>query len=380
MRFPRTLSVYIGRETTGYAVLGLVGVGSILLTQNLLRQLERFSTAGLNGSDVLEIVGALVVMLSSYAVPVAFLFGVLVAMGRISSDSELTAMRALGISLAQLSVPFLALALLVSVMTAWLLAEVAPNAQTRLREIAVEIASRGALIEPGSFQRLDLKGERLLFVDNRDETDVLHGVLISDRSNGESPFTVVAETGRFRVEEDGARAHLLLEAGDIHFEPTQVDDRSHRRIAFATFDYSFDVGEDFGAGPCAVRPREMDTRRIREILAHFRSHGGKPPDCVRLKTAEPYEIEFHRRLALPVAPILFALLGISLGMQRSRGARSWGMLLCIALVFSYYALLSFGTFLAMEGTVPAPVGIWLPNLVFGATAVPLLSRARRAEL
>jgi len=380
MRIPRILTVYIARETAGYALLGLLGVGSILLTQNLLRQLENFASAGLQRGDVLEIVLALLAMLSAYAVPVAFLFGVLVAMGRISSDSELTAMRALGVSLAQLSIPFLILALLVSGATAWLLAEVEPNARTRLREIAADIAARGALIEPGTFRRLDRRGERLLFVDDRGEDDTLRGVLISDQSHGGSPFTVVAERGKFRIDDDGERAHLVLEAGDIHFEPASADDTTHRRIAFSTFDYAFDVAGVFGAGPCTVRPPEMTTKSIRSVLNHFRTHGGKPPDCVRVKTAERYEIQYHRRLALPVAPILFALLGVSLGMQRSRGARSWGMLLCIALVFSYYALLSFGTFLAEEGTVPAFVGLWLPNLIFGATAVPLLHRARRAEL
>jgi lipopolysaccharide export system permease protein len=380
MRIPRILSFYIARETAGYAALGLLGVGSILLTQNLLRQLENFASAGLQGGDVLEIVVALLAMLSAYVVPVAFLFGVLVAMGRISSDSELTAMRSLGVSLAQLSVPFLVLALLVSVATAWLLAEVEPNARTRLREIAADIAARGALIEPGTFRRLDRGGERLLFVDERDDTDTLRGVLISDQSQGGNPFTVVAERGHFRIDDDGERAHLLLEAGDIHFEPAAPNDTSHRRIEFATFDYAFDVAGVFGAGPCTVRPPEMTTPRIRAVLEHFRTHGGKPPDCVRVKTEERYEIQYHRRLALPVAPILFALLGISLGMQRSRGARSWGMLLCVALVFSYYTLLSLGTYLAEEASVPAAVALWLPNLIFGGAALPLLYRARRAEL
>jgi lipopolysaccharide export LptBFGC system permease protein LptF len=124
----------------------------------------------------------------------------------------------------------------------------------------------------------------------------------------------------------------------------------------------------------------MGTRRLREILDYFATHDGKPPDCVHIKTPERYEIQYHRRLALPFAPLLFALLGVALGIRRSRGARSWGMLLCIALVFAYYALLSFGTFLAERDTLGAGLALWLPNLVFGATAIPLLLRARRAEL
>lgn len=380
MRLPRILSLYAAREVLQYAALGFLGVGAILLTQNALRQLADFASAGLETRDVLAILGALVAMLSAYAVPVAFLFGVLVAVGRLSSDSELTAMRALGVSLAQFSMPFLGLALVVSALTAWLLAEVEPGARTRLREVAVDVASRGSLVEPGSFRRLDREGLRLLLVDSRGEGGALEGVLLSDRSHPEHPFTVVSSRARFRLDADQSKAHLVLEDGDVHFEPADPASDTYRRIAFKTFEYTVDVADVVGSGPCNERPQEMTSARVREVLDYFAVHDGRPPDCLRVKTPERYAIQYHRRLALPFAPVLFACLGVALGMRRSRGARSWGMLLCIGLVFGYYALLSFGTFLAEEGTLSAAAALWIPNLVFGVTAVPLLLRARRAEL
>ena len=265
-------------------------------------------------------------------------------------------------------------------MTAWLLADVEPQARIRLREVAADVASRGSIIEPGTFRRLDREGLRLLFVDARGEGNVLEGVLLSDRSEPERPFTVVSSRARVQLDPDQAQAHLVLEDGDIHFEPTDPNSDTYRRIAFTTFDYTIDVAEIVGSGPCNDRPQEMTSARIREVLDYFAVHDGRPPDCVRVKTADRYAIQYHRRLALPFAPILFAGLGVALGIRRSRGARSYGMLLCIGLVFGYYALLSFGTFLAEEGTLPAGVALWIPNLVFGATAIPLFMRARRAEL
>ena len=379
MRPPRILTLYVAREVLQYAALGFLGVGAILLTQNALRQLEDFASVGLRFGDVLAILGALVAMLSSYAVPVAFLFGVLVAVGRLSADSELKAMRALGVSLAQFAVPFLCIAVGVAILTAWLLAEVEPAARARLRSVAADIASRGNLIEPGTFRRLDRDGMRLLFVEERAEDQTLHGVLLADRTDVARPFTVVASRARIELDREAARAHLLLQEGDIHFEPENPNDDEYRRIGFGTFDYSFDVSPLVGNDPCGASPGELNSRRIREVLHHFETHDGKPPDCIRVKTPERYEVQYHRRLALPFAPLLFALLGVSLGMRRTRGARSFGMLLCIGLVFSYYALLSFGTFLAEDERLPAALALWLPNLVFGAAAVPLLLRARRAE-
>jgi lipopolysaccharide export system permease protein len=378
MRFPRILTIYAAREVLQYALLGFLGVGAILFTQNALRQISDFASMGLQTGDVLAILGALVAMLSAYAVPVAFLFGVLVAVGRLSSDSELIAMRALGVSLGQFTVPFLVLAVFVSAVTAWLLATVEPRARTSLTQVAADVATRGAIVEPGTFRRLDREGLRLLFVDARnEETNELEGVLLSDRTSPERSFTVVASRARFRLDDGQSRAHLVLEDGDIHFESPDPNEDTYRRVAFGSFDYSFDIGEFLSQGP---RPQEMTTPQIRQVLDHFATHDGKPPEHLRVKTPERYEIQYHRRLALPVAPILFALLGVSLGIRRVRGARSLGMLVCIGLVFGYYALLSFGTSLAEDRKLPAAVALWIPNLVFGAMAVPLMMRARRVEL
>ena len=379
MRLSRTLSGYVLREALQYASIGFLAVGSVLVTQNLLRQLDELADLGARASDVLAVAWCLLAILGSYAIPVAFLFGVLVSVGRLSADSEITAMRALGVSLAQFTLPFLGLALLVSALTAVLLTDVEPAARRRLRAVVSEIAARGGIIEPGVFNELDRLGSRLLFVEERDQGNRLSGVVISDRTQPARPFTVVAESGFFSFDGETGTAHVALERGDIHLEPEDPADTQYQRIAFASFDYAFDMSAVLGAGFERLRPREMSTQEIREVLAHFDAQGGDPPPQVRVKTRQHYEIQLHRRLALPLAPLLFAAVGVPLGLRRTRGARSWGVLLCVALVFGYYMLLSSGVYLAEQGALPAAVGIWLPNAIFAAVAVVLLRQARRAE-
>lgn len=377
MRIPRTLSLYVLREAVQYAGIGLLAVGSVLLTQNLLRQLGDLAGLGASAGDVLAVVGCLAAILGAYAIPVAFLFGVLVSVGRLSSDAEVTAMRALGVSLAQFVVPFVLLALLVSLATAMLLTEVEPAARRRLRSVMSDIAARGGIVQPGVFNELDRAGERLLFVEGRDE-ERLEGVVIADRSNREQPFTVVAEEGLFSFDRETGVANLALARGDIHFEPERASENDYQRIAFQTFDYAFDMNDVLGAGFDRIHPREMSLGEIRGVLAHFDATGEAPP-VVRVRTRERYEIQVHRRLALPVAPLLFALVGVPLGLRRARGARSWGALLCVGLVFGYYTLLSAGVYLAEENAIRAAVGLWFPNAVFAVVAALLLVRARRAE-
>jgi lipopolysaccharide export system permease protein len=382
MRAPRTLSLYVLREVLQYGGLGLLGVGSILVTQNLLRRLEDLVDVGVTASDTLVLASSVVAMLAAYALPVAFLFGVLVALGRLSADSEITAMRALGVSIAQLAAPVVALSVVVALLTGWMLGSVEPDARRRLRALAGEIAARGSVFQPGHFQRLDREGRRIIFVERvgpETGTNRLEGVLIDDRSDPARPFTVVAERAHFEIDTGTAEARLGLEAGDVHFEPSEAGDESYRRIAFQRFDYAFDLSEVIGADQKQIRPPEMQTALLRDALAHF-DREGRAPDWSRVKKREIYEVEIARRLALPLGPILFALLGVPLGLRRSRGARSWGALICVGLVFLYYALLSFGTFLAKEQVVPALLALWLPNLVFGAAALWLCLRARSAEI
>jgi len=380
MRVPRILSFYVLREILLYAGLGLLVAGSILVTQNLLQRLDDLAAVGISAADYLTILTCVVGMLSGHALPIAFLFGIMVAVGRLSADYEVTAMRSLGISFGQFAVPALLLALLTSAATGLLLAEGDPLARRTLRAVFAEIASQGGVIEPGNFSRLDREEARLLFVEECDDENRLSGVLISDRTNPSQPFTVVAERGHFSFDSEDATAHLQLEKGDIHFEPEHSEESEYRRISFQSFDYAFDMSEILGAGPSQILPLEMSTKRILQVIDYFDQNNGRPPPDVRVKTKENYEIQLHRRLALPFAPLLFALVGVPLGLRRSHGARSWGVLVSVGLVFAYYVLSSFGSFLADSGALPTSLAIWLPNAAVAVIAVPLLYRARRAEI
>lgn len=378
MRFSRTLSVYVLREAVQYAAIGLFAVGSILLTQNLLQRLNDLTALGAGSGDILQVAGCLAVMLGSYAIPIAVLFGVLVSVGRLSSDSEVVAMRSLGVSLAQLIAPFLIFGILVSMLTGLLLTELEPAARRQLRSVMSKIAARGGIIQPGQFTRLDRSGSRLLFVEDRTEGANLSGVLISDRTNPNQAFTVVAQEGRFAFEEDTSTGHLILENGDIHFEPEDSGSGGHRRINFSDFDYGFDMSSVIGASFSHLRPREMTMDEVRAVLAYFAEHG-EPPRAAREKKRWRYEIQLHQRMALPFAPMLFAVVGVPLGLRRTKGARSYGALLCVVIVFGYYALLSTGVYLAEEQLMPARLSLWLPNTVFAVLAAALVARARRAE-
>ena len=379
MRWTGTLSRYLIREVALYSLVGLLGVGSILVLQNLLRRLGDLGGIGISFGDMASVAGNLSAMLASYAVPVAFLFGVLAAIGRISADSEWTAMRALGISFAQIVRPIMILGCLVAVGTAHLLHNVEPKARRDMRTLAATVAANGSMIKAGQFIRLDNEGKRLLFVEDRGPELGLKGVVISDHTNQARPFTIFAESGSFAFDQETAAVTLTLAEGDIHFENQDAGTSKYRRIAFGNASYIFDLGDVLGSNVDRLRPPELETSTLRQILNNFRVEG-VAPSWARVRQIEPYEIQLHRRYAVPFASVLFAFLGVALGVRRTRGARSWGALLCVVIVFLYYTALSFGIYLAENGFLPAMAALWLPNLLTAGLALATSLRARRIEL
>lgn len=372
-RLPRRLSAYILGQVIGYTLLGLTAITVIFLSQNLLRLLDELMSTGFSSADLLAVLRCLLPMLLSYTLPIAFLFGVLLTTTRMASDLEITAMRACGLGLREILLPVVALGFLVSCASWYLQLGVEHAARRELRDVVQSMVARGGLIESGRFNRL---GRRVLYVEHVDRENRLERVMISDRTDAKRHVLIFAESGRFSLDPEQGALRLRLDNGDIHLEPKYDDTERYRRIAFRRIDYEFDVEMMLTAAFGSLRPYDLTLAELREIVA--RAEAGDSLGDLAEKNADAYRIHIHRRFAIPVAPTLFALVGVLLGLRRIRGARSWGVLLCVGLTFVYYVLLEGGESLAMEGVLPAVAAVWLPNAVFAAAALLLLNRARFA--
>ena len=378
MRIPRTLTRYLARETLQYAALGFLAIVTLLLANSLLRQLEDLIGIGGGLLDIAAVTIRLIAVLTTYALPIALLFGTLAALGRLGSDHEVIAFRSLGLSLAQLAAPALALAVLTSVATGWLLQRGEVGARRSILTLVGEVAARGGVIEAGAFTKLDRRGERMLFIDKRKKDGTLKRVLISDRSDPKRAFTVLATSATFAFDRETSVAHLLLSDGDVHFDPDSRDSDRTQRISFRRFDYAFDMSRAVGTGPERLRPRDMTRPELEAALAHFDEHGAAPTGAKEQRRAA-YEVQLQRRAAMAFSPLAFCLLAVPLGVGLRRGARSLGALLCALVAFGYYVVMDAASAYATSGALPVAVALWLPNGMCVALALPLWWRARQAE-
>jgi len=372
MRPSRTISLYLLREVGIYTLLGMAAVTFVFIGANLVRRLSDFLMIGVAPSDVLVIVRSVVVVTLAYTVPISFLFGALVGVARLASDSEITAMRASGIGLGGIVLPVLLLGILVSCLTWYLALEVEHRAKRQIRDVVMSMTATGRLIEPGRFKQL---GERMVYVASRDRDNHLEGVFIADQSDPERPLLIFAEAGEFAFDVDSQEAHVLLRDGDIHLEGDPGSQADYYRMSFVSLEYVFRVPMPRGGDFRMLRPRDMTMDELREVVS--RARAGESISHLFKDQVEDYEVQIHRRYALPVAPMIFALLAVPISLRRSRGARAWGALLCGLLVAVYYGILSASEYFALEGFVPAALALWWPNLVFAGLAAVLIARARR---
>jgi lipopolysaccharide export LptBFGC system permease protein LptF len=110
MRIPLTASAYLVRQALGWGAIGLVAITVVFLSQNLVRMLDKLLLIGVSTADAATIVKCIAVTMLAYTVPIAFLFGVLVTIGRMAADAEILALRACGFGLREIVLPVFALA------------------------------------------------------------------------------------------------------------------------------------------------------------------------------------------------------------------------------------------------------------------------------
>ncbi len=370
MSAPRRLWLYVAREVAGYSLLGLLAITTVLVGNRLFRWLHDVLGAGIAFADVTAILGLFTTLLSVYALPISLLFGILLAIGRMAADSEITAMRACGVGMAGVAVPILALSLALCALLYPITLEVEPRARRGVHATMLSIATRGAALEPGRFEQL---ANRTLFVDGRDEAGDLVGVMISDRTNPQRPMTIFARSARASLVEAKRELRLELQRGDIHVELPQRAPEHYHQISFETLDYVIDLSQLLG-GTRSERAREMTLEKLRETAQRVASGDPGPyrePEPLR------YEVHLSRRAALPLAPLLFAATGLPLALMQRRNARALGILWCGALAFGYYALQTFSESLVHQGTVAPALAPWLPNALYAALGIALLTHVWR---
>lgn len=313
---------------------------------------------------VLSLLGFMLPSFLTLTLPIALLVAVLLVCGRLASDLEVTALRAAGVSPLRLFRPFVVEALVVTVLIGWLSLFVNPWAtgafQRQLFQILQTRATTG--IQERTFSAPF--GQVVIYVEEVTPSQVaLKGVLVSDERDPKQSRIILAREGRLLADERNRRITLRFLDGSIN-ETDVSEPRRFRYTAFSLYDMSLPVESPLSAAARDEKPeRQLPLGALLDTAADLGHRG---------QNVAPYYVEFHKRFALPVAALVFVLVGFPLGIRTHRGGRSVALASSFGIVVSYYFVYTSLEGLAMSQRLPAGFAVWLPNFLFGLLGLGLI--------
>ena len=197
------------------------------------------------------------------------------------------------------------------------------------------------------------------------ETGEWHNVLLHDTRIPKKPRVILAATGEPRISRERKQAELHLENGVIHAFDTEQPE-NYRQQTFVTLDSPLDFRQIFPETSLSRGDREMTLSQLEDRMEELRNEAGTEKEIAR------FEVEWHKRFAIPAACIVFGLLGVGLSLGSRKEARSSAFAISIVVIFVYYVLLRLGEQAGDTGLVPPIVGMWSANVVLGAVGILLL--------
>ena len=367
----RILTRYILGEVVSHALIGAAVFTFILFTRDLGRILELVVRNSAPLPSVAEIFFYTVPVALTYTIPMGVLVGILIGLSRLSADSEVTAMRASGLSVWS----FLRICS-IFVVVAWFLAlansvYLAPRSLASLDELQNRLRSSQASFEVQPRVFYEGFPKIVLYVEDVKAMSggaLWKGVFLADLSDPAAPRITLAREGLL-VSQGPDLLDLHLTNGSTHeTDPANAD---HYQIStFDTTDLPIQIPPATSNQPS--EPASLSEMKVTDLL-----HSASTADP---NTRRWTLIEFHRRFALPTACLVLAMVGIPLGLSSKKGGKSSGFVLTILLVFLYYSLSLIGVSLARQGRVSPAAGVWLADFLFLIGGAFLLWQSERRPI
>jgi LPS export ABC transporter permease LptF/LPS export ABC transporter permease LptG len=364
----RILNRYILRELVGPTLLGFAFYTFVILMRNLFDFAEIIIRRSLPLARVLEFLAYSLPHIVVLTLPMALLFGILIAIGRLSSDSEIIAMRAAGISTNAIYRPVLYFSALMFAITLFVINVITPIGNRTLVSWQRDLAATTiqSAVEPRVFY--DDFEDLVVYVDDVDPaTSEWKGVFVSNNSDPRQSVVTIAESGTVSRDEESGRLWLRLENASNHqYDPSKPQ----------TYHVSQQRRQE-------ISPPERDAIELQQrALSHSEMTVLQMLDAVRARPPDPRDerrlrVEIHKKFSIPFACIAFGIIALPLGITNRRGGRSSGVTLSIGIILVYYILLTNGEDMARQGTLPPSLAMWLPNIVLLVAGLILLRRTNR---
>src|SRR4030066_772604 len=349
---------YILRELAIAFPLSITLLISTLLMQQMLRLSRIAAETGISFLVLIRFAPFIIPLFLVMAIPLSMLISSTMTFSRLHTDHEFTAMRSAGISIYRMLLPvilFSFVAFLIALLSSTILQPMA-NRYIRLQSYEILKSQRNLGLEEGVFNNLF---NLLVYVKRLKKNDTLEGVLISDRSTGESRI-ITAKEGRLLNDPASENLFLRLKDGRIYFEP---QDRTSYQIAtFSTYYLKIDTTKSIQNIRLFKEVWGMNLGELKKRLEVKKAEGN-------IRDFRRLMIEFHKKFSLPAVVLVLGILGVPVGIKSRFSRRFAGFILSIFIVLFYYVMDTGLEIIAVEGIINPIAAAWMPLVFFLLLAI-----------
>ena len=347
----RILDKYIFREVFKAFIFGICAFSAVFIGSGTLFKIAKYITD--YGASLSAVVKVFVFGLPSvimWPFPMSMLLATLLTFGRLSSSSEITAMKSCGIGFYRIAAPAVIMGFLVSIGAIAFNEYVVPWANTAYRNVVYyEIQGNNGMKSQEHIILKDIqdgKIQRLVYARRYDgDTQTLQGVTMQDfNQDGKVSHVENAEYAEYSMDKWIMHNGMLYDISE---------GQSEHSMRF-----------DTQVLPIKANPKQIVRAQINIMKTQY-------VDTNKL------EAELYQRITVPMASLIFALIGVPLGLQPTRNSSSAGFAMSVIIIFFYYALMTMGNALARSGAVAPIIAVWIPNIVGLIAGFILIRRASR---
>ncbi|MDZ4723207.1 MAG: LptF/LptG family permease [candidate division Zixibacteria bacterium] len=423
----KILTRYIIREHIAPFLFAFFTITFLLVIDHVPRIIDHVIDKNLSIWIALELVGLNLAWMLALSIPMAVLVATLMAFGRLSSDFEITAVKASGINLIHVLMPLLVIGGLLSFGMVQFNDKVLPDLNQKARILWGDIASmRPTLIFRSGTFITDVPGY-LILIDKIDHTTSrVEGVRITETKVPSTPRIIVADYGFLKTVDNGATTEFTLHNGELHsLDLSQPE--NYRKIDFETQVFNVTgTGSELQRSETEYRSdREMNIQELKEnvdratlsmapnseqiasflrtrltyLFADTFSYSFKDSltdsaayQIVKTDAAvmanqlqksndqifaqsqvrNKYQIELYKKYSIPAATLAFILVGAPIGMLTRKGGMGIAIAISIGIFILYWAFLIGGEDIADRGLLSPFWAMWSANILLGVLGLYLI--------
>ena len=364
----KKLYTYLFSELVSIFFLSLLIFTFILVVSRLGRIADLVINKGVDLSDIAYLILFSFPAYLTFTFPMAFLLATIVVLGRLSGENEILALKASGIDLRYLLIPFAVLGITISMVGILNTTVFVSRAAEGFRDTLVEIAKKSISIEDKEGIFNDSIPGVVIFVEKVDRPNHnLSGILISDDRDEGVKQMISAERGAMNLDPVSLDLSFTLHNGSLHRWEKASD--TYRTVSFKDYVFAMNL--------MTVLPHNRELKRkphemgLQELITRYE----------QAKGTEQYNwmLEIYKKFTIPLAAAAFVLVGVPLGITRRTEGKFSGVVYSLLIFVSYYILVALTENIGRQLRVSPMLIATTPNILVALAGLWLLRHLNTEE-